>query len=425
MNDMTLSATQPEAAQGTETIFVCDCNEQGRFACQGEPFFRAHEEKRYCVLHYPGQDKLDAFKTALKRKLDAKDFDFQGVHFPERISFASLEFDANTYFADATFSRDVEFADATFGTDVYFSGTIFSADVNFSGATFSGDVYFSDAIFSADANFSRATFSGNAYFYATAFSAKTSFVSATFKNYVNFAGRAKQTSFSKQAWLNFQFPHIEKPDRVCFHTLDLQPHWFINCDCRKFEFADCNWTHFLKQELKDAAKLKVSAPHRLLAITCRQLADNAEANHRYTEASSFRYSAFEARRIEKFGGFVPWRLDWWYWLASGYGERVARAFVVFVALFALFAFGYGSSGFDQSSKGTLASNTQTAIQSDTIGKPLDLRDAFIYSFYVIILQKPEPKPLTRTAKILVGLETVLGPAQAALLALAGRRRFMR
>ncbi len=41
------------------------------------------------------------------------------------------------------------------------------------------------------------------------------------------------------------------------------------------------------------------------------------------------------------------------------------------------------------------------------------------------LQKPEPQPETVEAKTLVAVETVLGPLQAALLALAIRRKFMR
>ena len=214
--------------------------------------------------------------------------------------------------------------------------------------------------------------------------------------------------------MDFRFAAIEKPERISFHRLDLKPHWFINCDCRKFEFVDCEWNHNLKQELEGAIEAKNSAPHRLLAITFRQLADNAEANHRYHEASNFRYNAFEARRIEKLWGFVPWRLDWWYWLASGYGERVGRAFVVFIALFALFAFDQGSKV------------AQTSVsQPDTVGKPLGWKEAVVYSFNVSILQKPEPKPLTLAAKVLVSQETDLGPAQAALLALAVRRRFMR
>ena len=41
------------------------------------------------------------------------------------------------------------------------------------------------------------------------------------------------------------------------------------------------------------------------------------------------------------------------------------------------------------------------------------------------LQKPEPRPATGVAQALVMVETILGPVQAALLALAIRRKFMR
>lgn len=52
-------------------------------------------------------------------------------------------------------------------------------------------------------------------------------------------------------------------------------------------------------------------------------------------------------------------------------------------------------------------------------------DALTYSAGVMTLQKPEPRPATRLARGLVLLETILGPLQAALLALAIRRKFMR
>ncbi len=62
---------------------------------------------------------------------------------------------------------------------------------------------------------------------------------------------------------------------------------------------------------------------------------------------------------------------------------------------------------------------------NTVGTPLRFTQAIVYSFEVSILQKPEPKPVTLTAHFLIGLETVLGPLQAAMLALAIRRKFMR
>jgi len=65
------------------------------------------------------------------------------------------------------------------------------------------------------------------------------------------------------------------------------------------------------------------------------------------------------------------------------------------------------------------------IKQDERGTPLKFRRALIYSAGVMTLQKPEPKPATTTAQAVVLLETVLGPVQAALLALAIRRKFMR
>lgn len=56
---------------------------------------------------------------------------------------------------------------------------------------------------------------------------------------------------------------------------------------------------------------------------------------------------------------------------------------------------------------------------------LSLKEAFHYSVDVAMLQKPDPKPSSEAGKWLVRTETLLAPLQAALLALAVRRRFMR
>jgi len=56
-----------------------------RSACAGEPFYKEHEGKRYCVLHFPGKEKSAGFKAAFQRKLENKDFDFGGVWFPDEL----------------------------------------------------------------------------------------------------------------------------------------------------------------------------------------------------------------------------------------------------------------------------------------------------------------------------------------------------
>jgi hypothetical protein len=61
-------------------------------------------------------------------------------------------------------------------------------------------------------------------------------------------------------------------------------------DPRKFDFTNVEWRGALKhrdikQGIENLTERKISSPYRLLAIACRQLAVNAEENHRYEEAS--------------------------------------------------------------------------------------------------------------------------------------------
>src|SRR5215813_7872381 len=329
--------------ENQSNTFVCDCEEWMRTACAGEGYYKEHEGKRYCVLHYPIKEKAEDFKIVLEKKVKSEDFDFSGVWFPDRVNFDGVYFSADANFIFATFSADADFNKATF-----------SADTNFAYATFRADADFSYATFGADADFGHVTFD-----------AVANFESATFKDYAYFVGSSEKRTLGDHPQLDFQFAIFEKPDRVSFHTLDLQPHWFINVDSRKFAFTDAKFKYDLKEEikfLKEAlhAEFKYDR-HRLLAIACRQLAVNAEENHRYPEASRLRYSSFDVRRIERYYGFVPWRLDWWYWLASGYGESVSRAFIVFLVLIGSFTIGYKYSDFDPSSK---TASTKPA-QADT------------------------------------------------------------
>jgi Pentapeptide repeats (9 copies) len=555
-------STQEPNEEGDLNSFICDCEEDMRLACASKGFYKKKDGRRYCVLHYPSDEKVAAFRTALNNKLAAKDYNFNGVWFPKGVSFKELHLDgtanfssaifneyidfssvefkikalfnnakfnagvdfkkvhfsagadfsrarfekdvcfneailhrsadfrsasfsavadfssanfiADAHFFSASFGADVDFGNSSFSGAAYFSDTSFSGDANFTKATFSAVANFSNSTFSADANFYMATFSGfadfssatfsgtagffaagfrthavfskasfsaDAHFFSASFGADVDFRNAifdavanyygvTFKDHVYFAGSSEIRALGDHPQLNLQFVHFEKPDRVSLHTLNLQPHWFVNVDSRKFEFTDVEFNYDLKDELERLIKAKVGAPHRLLSITCRQLADNAETNHRYHEASRLRYSSFDARRLERFYGLSFWRLDWWYWAASGYGERVLRAFIIFVVLISLCAIGYKKADFNLTSKIAITGQIPSTASSslgipDTQPRRLGWRESVLYSFNVSILQKPDPKPIGLWGNALVSLETVLGPAQAALLALALRRRFMR
>jgi hypothetical protein len=234
------------------------------------------------------------------------------------------------------------------------------------------------AKFSADANFGFAKFSADANFGFAKFSSLADFGAATFKDYVRFAGGRGSQVFDDNASMNLQFAKIEKPDRLSFHTLALRPRWFVNVDARKFEFINVDWNWrdtSTKQEINSIGQrgdLAAVLAHRLLAVACRNLALNAEENHRYEEASRFRYMAMEARRLERWRGFAFWTLGWWYWLASGYGERVWRAFVVLSCVWLVAAALYTRVGFARWEPRVSTEQEAAEARRDEVGEPLRL-----------------------------------------------------
>ena len=432
----------------TQSEFICACHEWMRPVCAGEPFYKEHEEKRYCVLHCPEKDKGADFARAVEKKLLNQDFDFRGVWFPGESSFDSLEFTKAadfqfaTFLAKASFDRArftaaADFRDAAFmgeanffKTDfqgyVYFTRTVFHGDAVFTNADFGSRAFFNHATFEQLAYFTSVVFKERAYFMQTTFCAKVYFHYTSFASYVIFSG-GKKAVFRDQTSIEFQFARFERPDCVSFHTLELRPHWFANLDTRKLTFVNVDWPskrNCLALELTELQKIKVLSPYRLLAIIYAQLAVNAEDNQRYEEASNFRYLAMDVRRIQSFHGLAFWKLSWWYWVASGYGERVARAFVVLLAILALAAAIYMRVGFSQPELRSDETAAQTPKPAN-VDAPLKLGRALTYSASVMTLQRPEPKPATTTAQTFVLLETILGPVQGALLALAIRRKFMR
>ncbi len=354
-----------------------------------------------------------------------------GVWFPEAVDFKGVRFSTIADFSHATFSAPADFTNATFSTRARFHAVIFGADASFHRANFHADANFRHATFSADTDFLGVNFNADTSFRYSSFRAATNFRYATFADYVRFAGNKDHSAFkdhpvfSDCSYLDLQYPRIEKPERVSFHTLMLRPHWFINVDAHKFEFVNVQWPSTgLMPEIESLRNRGVSSPYRLLAIAYRQLAVNAEENHRYREAAEFRYGSMDLLRLEQWRGMVFWRLAWWYWLVSGYGERITLAAVCLLLIIVLFAGLYTQVGFVRPADLT-PKPTVTITTPDTVDAPLRFTQALVHSFEVSILQKPEPKPLTLIARFLVGLETVLGPLQAALLALAIRRKFMR
>ncbi len=343
-----------------ETAFKCDYKDEIALACEGQAFYKEHEGKQYCVLHYPGKEKSADFDEALKSKLENKDFNFCGVWFPDNVDFRKFEFSASAYFRSATFSA-------------------------------------------------------SAYFR-----------SATFKDQISFAGEGTNRVFGENSTVDFQFARIEKPNHASFHTVTLSPTWFINIDASRFSFIDVEWNNrSTKQEITALQSREIQSPHQLLSIAYRNLADNTEDNHHYSDASMFRYKAMDALRLRRWRGFAVWSLGWWYWSASGYGEQIWRAFIMLIVVWAFFVPFFWQAPFIERVQRPLNPNETPPAPYGEQVIPKDFGSSCIYSFGVMTLQKPEPRPVKKTTKAIIIFETILGPLQAALLALAVRRKFMR
>jgi hypothetical protein len=231
-------------ARGSSSgAFVCHVREElnektrndWRKACEEMPLYAEHEGKRYCVLHFPGEDKKDDFKKARRSKLAQKDYDFSGTVFPEGTSdFREFVFDADAVFNGASFVGEADFSSAKFsGERTFFSGAQFSGEQTFFlGAQFDGEwTYFSTAQFSgAETDFKGATFMK-----------EVDLNGATFKEKASFLGNQGNTVFDSGAWASFNDTRIEKPEQFTFNTMLLYPGWFINADVRKVGFTDVQW----------------------------------------------------------------------------------------------------------------------------------------------------------------------------------------
>lgn len=459
--------TSPSPTTHDGDIFVCECDERLLTACIKETFYKVHDGKRYCVLHYPSIEKKEDFQKAHGRKISEGDFDFRGVWFPDGVSFEDFTFIADADFSGAQFSTMADFRHTQFSSDSKFSGAKFTAGADFSRSQFSAGANFSFAQFRATSYFVNAVFNGSVYFRGTTFSEKDgslgSSVSSTtgaintddrdkaksniteivffgtrFKDEVSFV----EDKFVGEALLSFAGAVFEKPERVAFNTVALCPHWFLNVDSRKLSFMHVKWgslnsRHAVRKEIKALENRPAKNTSPLLTITLGQLAFNAEENSRYEEAASLRYMAMRVKRIER--GFIKYffSLSWLYWALSGYGERVVRASVALLVIWLLFAVSYWSGDATwwqpkqasnvaaESNSGEKEPSAVAERQGAAVVQPLTIPDALIYSVSVMALQKPEPLPANKRAKVLVLFETVLGPLQAALLALAIRRKFMR
>src|SRR2546423_821890 len=91
---------------------------------------------------------------------------------------------------------------------------------------------------------------GDLTFAGDGFTAEANFHLTIFRDYVSFAGNEDNQTWSDQSRLDLREAKIDKPELVAFRTLELRPHWFVDVDPRKYEFAKVKWRSNINEELK-------------------------------------------------------------------------------------------------------------------------------------------------------------------------------
>lgn len=411
--------------------------------------------------------------------------DFRYVWFPSWVNLSELIFESNVNFSYATFSGQTDFwsstfkgtanfnsaifndrakfssatkfksiayfGRATFNDQADFSLSIFSHEANFSSATFSAFADFSSAIFSSASNFELATFSAEASFISSTFTGFTNFGSATFgeksqiffkstvvsyvlsfkytkfKGYVAFEGKQDNQLFIEEnSLLSMVNARIDDAKKISFHIVRLELGWFINADVTEFVFTDCKWRYTngkdlnVKEELENLKKRGFENPNALLTKACWHLADNHEESKSFPKASLFRQIANESKRLEDYKGWKVWSLHWWYWFSSFYGESPLRAGLVLVGILLLFAVAFMFADFQ------VCPIVKTIPETACEARTLNVWESALQSLATATFQSIEYiKPNSMATTFLIILEKILAPVQAALLALAIRRKFMR
>lgn len=418
-----------------EAVFTEDAN-----------FSRANFKNGIAGFYNANFSRFSSFNGATFEKLAA----FGAATFSNDVDFSGSVCHLSASFENARFERDVDFRDRVFAGEAVFTDTAFARNADFRKTTFCGMVSFKRAKFeeTAEVSFGETDFQNSAYF-----------TYAIFKGYVSFAGTDPNKSFvGEKFWLDLQNARLEKPEGISFHTVRLHPNWFVNSDLRKFVFTCVKWENSdgsLRSVQKELVKLRyrsIGDAGGLLTITLRQLAFNAEENNRYEEASDLRRMSFEGEWLEKNAPVDSWFDDILgaiNRLKSNFGKTPGNAdllsplrftlrliyqlifrFDFIHSLYRLLSF-YGESWRRAALILVIVVDVAAGLFATPLcqfageRKGLGFGEAIFYSLRVVALQRPDPQPANDFAKGTVTIETIFAPLQAAMLALAIWRKFMR
>ena len=390
-----------------------------------------------------------------RRAKFTKRANFSWATFTERANFRRATFTKRANFSWATFTKRANFLRATFTKRANFGGATFTERADFFKATFTEDVYFDWATFTEAADFGEATFTEAADFSEATFTKAADFGGVTFTKAADFGG----VTFTKAAdfggttfadLADFRQTRFEQPTRAHFFQINkntsegFRAH-FLSCRVEEVHFEDVNWykkgPRMILQDELDILSGK-SKEHELVAVAYRQLINNFEHTRAYHLSEDCSIGAMEMRRRNPEHFAWPFRklykrYRWvpslgeqvsvvnFYRLLSNYGSSYTGALEVLAMLVFLFGvlFALPWAKLEAAASGTVASSVEPNIWIQVSESFLT---GMLHSLEVATFQRNRLHiPTNFFGRIVSALETVVIPAQLALLLLALRRRFRR
>lgn len=399
-------------------------------------------------------------------------FAFTKTHFTSKAFFNGATFTGPVTFDKAVFEAGVAFDNASFRDAASFLATVFDGPTSFNSVEFVGKTRFMECrldapVFTASSFaeaslFFRCRFSGHTVFGKCTWRATTEFLGSEFAGPLNFV-YAKFLSdlrlegcICKQGCV-FQYavvaegmeivsgvfgqPSASAPGLELDGLVLRQPSQVrlsgVNegtavgllirlgsCRIDEVSFDSVSW--FTK---KGRLVLADEYPYASLgvryepaAIAYRRLMKNFEAARQDDLAEDCYYGQMEMTRRNPRSTRRRRSVLWLYKLASGYGGNYARAFGVLCLLILAGAGGYASFGL------SLRQASEPAITlRHAVAPPIrELAKGLFHSLQVASFQRETRyQPVHALGQALATLETVVVPAQLALLLLALNRRFKR
>ncbi len=380
--------------------------------CGDYPVVNEFGGRCYCLWHYPDKDKAETFLKELEKRQKNKHQEYYGVVFPTSIMFQD-ELPNELDFRKAKFYSLLAFVNAKIHK-ILFTEAEFTEE---------SELYFENSYCVDKIILDDAAFDGKLFLNGTEH--QNFFAKAVDPNIKN----GKVDALNKG--LSLKDTRFSNPNQINFRSARLRPHYFVDVDSSKLIFHDCDWKDENGKQLSIEQEIKCCS-HKSLAQSCNHLAINYEESRQFEESSYFRYTAMEAKRLSYQGIWKYTNLFWLYKWTSGYGENWTLAALVLLGVLVFFGYLYASplSAFDYGKEGkpasadTVAQNLCEKVR--LIGNPqMNVCEGILHSLSVATFQRPEPKAADTLTKLFVVLEVIFAPLQAALLALAIRRKFMR